>query len=273
MNLEERALAQFDSLVEQGEILWQESAPRLVHLEPFDFEFHVAHSLNKKPVTAGSKKRTPAFMDKNEDFDLCSLGPRHKLILNKYCVVRPQMVLHTVEFESQDELLSVDDFHAAWLALSSMGDRYMVIFNGGKDAGASLNHKHLQVLPRPSSAGLGTLLEVSNGENSYLSKLKDVPYRLATRKLPLHPTGVVLQETFHSLRRDLGLEPGSPYNMIIVSQRMIVIPRRTADIEGVQANAAGMIGVVYCSSEEQYQAWLQRGPMQLLQKFGVPKDQ
>lgn len=88
-------------------------------------------------------------------------GTRHKLILNKFCAVRPQMVLHTVEFESQDELLNESDFQAAWLALNSLGENYMVIFNGGKDAGASLNHKHLQVVPRPEKAGLETLLEGS----------------------------------------------------------------------------------------------------------------
>ena len=103
-------------------------------------------------------------MDTNKDFDLGIFGTRHKLILNKYCVVRPQLVLHTIDFESQDEILNVDDFNAAWLALTSLGDKYMVIFNGGKDAGASLNHKHLQVLPRPGKGGLETLLSDSEEE-------------------------------------------------------------------------------------------------------------
>lgn len=117
-------------------------------------------------MTAGSKKRTHAFMDENRDFDLYSPSRQHKLILNKYCVVRPQMVLHTVDFEPQEELLNAGDFHAAWLSLSALGDHYMVIFNGGKDAGASLNHKHLQVLSRPKDAGLESLLGVTNGETS-----------------------------------------------------------------------------------------------------------
>jgi len=74
--------------------------------------------------------------------------------------VRPQLVLHTVDFESQDEILNEGDFEAAWQALTELGGaRYMVIFNGGKDAGASLNHKHLQVVPRPERAGLEVLLE------------------------------------------------------------------------------------------------------------------
>lgn len=77
---------------------------------------------------------------------------------------------------------------------------------------------------------------------------------------------------FHAQRDEVGLRPGSAYNMIIVSQHMIVIPRKTADIDGVQANAAAMIGVAYCSSEEQYQAWVQREPMQLLRQFGAPKE-
>lgn len=81
-----------------------------------------------------------------------------------------------------------------------------------------------------------------------------------------------MQETFHALREEAGLQPGSAYNVIIVSHHMIVIPRRTADIDGIQANAAGMIGLVYCSSEDQYQSWLQRGPMDLLQQFGILKE-
>lgn len=76
------------------------------------------------------------------------------------------MVLHTVDFEPQDDLLNADDFDAAWQALTSMGERYMVIFNGGKDAGASLNHKHLQVLPRPVKGGLEALLGSPSEEES-----------------------------------------------------------------------------------------------------------
>jgi ATP adenylyltransferase len=120
--------------------------------------------LTKKPRTAGSKKRTPAFTDDSEDFKLGSFGPRHRLILNKYCAVRPQLVLHTVEFEPQDELLNAHDFHAAWLALTALGDQYTVIFNGGKDAGASLNHKHMQVVPRSGHSGLESLLEGSGDD-------------------------------------------------------------------------------------------------------------
>ena len=61
--------------------------------------------------------------------------------MNKFCTVRPQLVLHTVEYEPQTDGLTVDDFEAAMDALRQMGDDYMVIFNGGKDAGASVGRR------------------------------------------------------------------------------------------------------------------------------------
>ena len=81
------------------------------------------------------------------------------------------MVLHTVDFESQDELLNPGDFDAAWSALGALGRSYLVIFNGGKDAGASLNHKHLQVVPRAERGGLEGLLGVGEGsEGTYFCR-------------------------------------------------------------------------------------------------------
>jgi ATP adenylyltransferase/5',5'''-P-1,P-4-tetraphosphate phosphorylase II len=69
-------------------------------------------------------------------------------VLNKFCVVRPQFVLHTVEYEHQDQGLNDGDLRAGWEALRALGDGYMVIFNGGEDAGASVAHKHLQIIPK-----------------------------------------------------------------------------------------------------------------------------
>jgi hypothetical protein len=39
-DLEERVLTQFDTLVQRGEIIWQDSAPRYVEATPFDVPAH-----------------------------------------------------------------------------------------------------------------------------------------------------------------------------------------------------------------------------------------
>jgi len=100
-----------------------------------------------------------AFTDTNSDFSLGLIGQHHKLILNKYCVVRPQFVLHTVALESQNDALNERDCHAALECLAALGDGYMVIFNCGPDAGASINHRHLQILPKPADVGLLSWLD------------------------------------------------------------------------------------------------------------------
>jgi len=103
-------------------------------------------------------------------------------------------------------------------------------------------------------------------------RLKDVPFRLSAQPLPSHPDGAALNELFLALRKEVGLRPGDAYNMVLYHGHMLVVPRRTANIDGVDANAAGMMGVVWCSSEEQYREWVRRGPMEWLLDFGVPKE-
>lgn len=90
-----------------------------------------------------------AFSDDDPDFFLEHVGPAHSLILNKYCVVRPQYIIHTNVFTPQSDPLSENDLSAVWSVLSRLESQHMVIFNGGAEAGSSLGHKHLQVLPRP----------------------------------------------------------------------------------------------------------------------------
>lgn len=88
------------------------------------------------------------------------------LILNKYCVLRPQLILHTVEFEKQEEPLSRGDFAATWEVLGLLErewkaslksdkaevevERQAVIYNCGAEGGSSQGHRHLQLFPRQS---------------------------------------------------------------------------------------------------------------------------
>ena len=102
------------------------------------------------------------FSDPNPDFELGQFGPRHKLVLNKFCVVRPQFVLPTLEFEPQSDGLSENDIQAALEVLSQLGSGYMAIFNGGVGAGASVSHKHLQVVPKASHLKIKPFIDLGS---------------------------------------------------------------------------------------------------------------
>jgi ATP adenylyltransferase/5',5'''-P-1,P-4-tetraphosphate phosphorylase II len=119
------------------------------------FQFRSATSLTVKPILSstdpGRSKPTNAFSDTDPDFLLSHIGPSHTLILNKYCVVRPQFILHTNDFVPQSDHLTESDLDAAWTVLSSLTRRkHIVIYNCGFEGWSSIGHKHLQILPRPS---------------------------------------------------------------------------------------------------------------------------
>src|SRR4051812_40558575 len=98
------------------------------------FEFRVAASMEKKPMTAHQRRVSNAFADTNPDFDLGKIGLNHKLILNKFCVVRPQFVLPTITFEPQSDPLNKADLGALSEVLRRLDGDYVAIFNCGAEA-------------------------------------------------------------------------------------------------------------------------------------------
>jgi len=82
----------------------------------------------------------------------------HTLLLNKFCILRPQVVIHTTDFQPQSEPLNESDVRVGVEVLRAFcrpeegegeGEGYMLFFNCGVGSGASQAHKHMQVVPRP----------------------------------------------------------------------------------------------------------------------------
>ena len=61
------------------------------------------------------------------------------------------MVIVTNEFESQLDPLTVKDMEAVWKCIVDLGG--LAFYNGGKLAGASQPHKHMQFMPTPLVSG------------------------------------------------------------------------------------------------------------------------
>ena len=110
-----------------------------------------------KPVLAsdapGRSKPIGPFVDPPEVFIIARIGESHKLILNKYCVYRPMLILHTAVFALQTDDLDESDLAAAWAILHKMKTPQMIIYNCGVEAGSSQGHKHIQIFPRQDSGG------------------------------------------------------------------------------------------------------------------------
>lgn len=78
-----------------------------------------------------------------------NVGSAHRILLNKFSVYRPMLVLPTVEYEKQSDPLNRSDIEAAWVMLHAFHSDQMMIYNCGVNAGSSQGHKHMQVLPIP----------------------------------------------------------------------------------------------------------------------------
>ncbi|CAG8981592.1 hypothetical protein HYALB_00009471 [Hymenoscyphus albidus] len=272
-SLKAKALRQFDALVERGNVLWEENSPRLVTAKPFNFQFRIAPSWKTKPILQpndpGRTQDRGAFADDDPDFFLEHVGPSHTLILNKFCVVRPQYVLHTTAFEPQYDKLSVADFKAAWSVLSRLESEHIVIFNCGVDAGASQGHKHLQIVPAREEFNLFPDVLGIDHESC---TVPGIPFRHAVQRLPSPTSTADVVEMYKQLIEIAGVKETPAHNVILTPDWLLVIPRSHARDGKLAASAASMVGMVWVTEESEFQEWLDQGPMEVLCRFGVTKE-
>jgi ATP adenylyltransferase len=276
-------------------------------------QFRIASSLTKKPQIpikdAESRPSTPKtnngldgdrpkspFARDPPDFVIEHVGAKHTLRLNKFCVVRPQLILHTNEFEPQIEPLSAEDLEAAWSVLCRLESPYIVIYNGGMQGGWSLTHRHMHLLPRPPRDEhdlFPDIYGIKDGESSIhivdfcwiLSRapiensscdtgiIPNIPFKHRARRLPRSLQAGELYSIYNDLLAATGVDgPDYSHNLVMVREWMLIIPRLRASQEGVKiVNAAGMMGMIWIPSNDVLDIWLQSGdPMALLARFGKP---
>ncbi|EEP82335.1 predicted protein [Uncinocarpus reesii 1704] len=278
-DLEARALPQFDKLVEEGSVVFKDAPPIHVSAQPYNLQFRIAPSLTKKSQidikeakAQNDKPRNASnpFARDPPDFVLEHVGPDHTLRFNKFCVVRPQFVLHTNEYKPQIEPLSEADLAAGWDVLCRLDSPYMLIYNGGLQGGWSLPHRHMQLLPRPRRDTHELFPDLYG---IHTGRVPNIPFRHAARMLPPSISPEQIFAIYQDLLAATGVgKPDYSHNLVLVREWMLVIPRSRAGQEGVNiANAAAMVGMIWIPSREVLDVWLQGDdPMELLAKFGKP---
>ncbi|KAF4212018.1 hypothetical protein CNMCM8980_010011 [Aspergillus fumigatiaffinis] len=283
-------LARFDDLVAR-EIIYY-SPPRTIRLNHagFPFEFHISPSLRTKPASIGDNfhsgdSASPEGFGPGSDIAnadpallIATINHTHLLVINKFSVLRPQLLLLTCDsYRRQHEPLTGEDFAAIHSVLSSSKERHLVIYNCGPIAGASRNHKHVQILPRPA--------HLFPDDPNFDPELIPFQYGLRSLRGPDFDNAdcpsrlyEIYQELLAESKARLENSPGTnnegyfPHNVALVREWIIVIPRRSNNFEDVTANAAGMMGSVWLKSEEELDGWKQVGPTKALAGLGFPNE-
>jgi ATP adenylyltransferase len=197
---------------------------------------------------------------------VADLPPSHCVLLNKYPVLAGHLLLVTRRFEHQDSLLTAGDFAA--LAACMAGAERLAFYNGGAVAGASQPHKHLQLVPLPLAPGSPDVpIERALDAGAAL------PFRCAHARLPPHAGTADVHAVYRDLLHRCGISavgvadgqvPSIPYNLLVRSGWMMVVPRSRACFESIAVNALGFAGSLIVRSREHLERVRAVGPMQIL---------
>ncbi|KAJ5514184.1 hypothetical protein N7463_003736 [Penicillium fimorum] len=293
--------ARFDRLISNGVIDYQPNKPILVVDGGMTFSFHLAESLKTKPQAKDAPETKtslthvvntqPVSFGPGSDIanghpDICitTVNDTHYLVVNKFPVFRPMLLLLTVDsYRRQHEPLVLEDIEAAWSTICGLKDEHYVFFNCTVLAGSSREHKHLQVIPAPGKhEGYDEGFKFFPDDDTapmtgpsfvhFLQRFEDLPEGVKNGEHLLELYQRLLQQARDVL--DLRTEDvPCPHNFIFTRRWMMVIPRRAKEFHGITANGAGMMGSVYIWNHDQLDAWKEIGPMKVLAGLGLPKGE
>ncbi len=258
---------------------------KLTSLVFVQVEFRLAPHLRRKPITASDAperktgKGSNPFVNPDPNFVLSSVGPSHSLLLNKYCVYRPSLLLITRDFVPQSEGLDRSDLAAAWALLNQFKQRHMMIYNCGYNSGSSQGHKHMQLWHYPDEEKQGFKLFPSkaNSEVNITSDIRNVPHKHFVLRLPHNADEDTLVEVYGRLLHEVQRahkesDGGTDYNVVLVKEWMCLIPRRHSGLErGAGANASAALGMIWITGDVERNVWTAHGVSEYYRYLGIPR--
>ncbi|WP_035985828.1 ATP adenylyltransferase family protein [Leptolyngbya sp. KIOST-1] len=218
------------------------------------------------------------FLPYDPDLFVANLSDTHLCLLNKYNVVDHHVLIVTRAFEDQDTWLTEADFEALALGMAEIDG--LAFYNGGRRAGASQRHKHLQLVPPPlcpdrSPLPLATVIAALGDMTAALGPLRSpvLPFHHAI--LPLaerpSPSGKTLLATYRALLAHLGAAWDQsptrfPYNLLVTREWMIAVARQSDHYQSIPVNSLGFAGSLLVKNLDQLDLLKALGPMTVLER-------
>ncbi len=232
----------------------------LIEDEGVPFLIRVVSNLERKaravqPPAEGKPPKNPFLPPYEEDLFVSLVPPAHACLINKFNVFDYHALIVTQAYEEQDSLLTPADFEALLTCMAEFDA--LAFYNGGRTAGASQPHKHLQLVPVPLAAGgLRTPMDEAIARGS-------LPFRHALGPPLREPTQA--HALYGELLRAVGCEqPGTAYNLLATRQWTLVVPRTQECFESISLNSLAFAGSLLVKNREQLERVRAVGPMALL---------
>lgn len=220
------------------------------------------------------------FLPYDRNLFVSDISDTHLCLLNKYNVLEHHLLIVTRQFEHQETWLTPADFAALQLTLQQMDG--LGFYNGGREAGASQKHKHLQVVPFPlvpDGSRLpidGAMAEVEYRDG--IGRSPVFPFSHAIAAISTDDDATALTQTYYRLLEAIDLLDGTPkslqqtapYNFLATREWMMVVPRSREDFQGISVNSLGFAGALLVKNAEQMQQLKACQPLQVLTQVSRP---
>lgn len=234
--------------------------------------------------TAAGKDFNP-FLPYEEDLFVADISDTHLCLLNKFNVVNYHLLTITRAFEDQENWLTWRDFQAMWVTLAEING--LAFYNGGKIAGASQKHKHLQLVPLPlAPQGVKIPIESAIASAQFTGSIGTTPvFPFVHAIARLDPNWVASPDTaacvtlefYQNLLHAVGIDTNGfksnkqlgAYNLLATRQWMLIVPRSQESFESISVNSLGFAGSLFVRNDEQMQILKDYGPMTVLQQVSV----
>ena len=239
-----------------------------------------------RSVTVTNQEFDP-FLPYEQDLFVADISPTHLCLLNKFNVVDHHLLVVTRDFEDQENWLNLADFQALWVCMQEIDG--LAFYNGGKIAGASQRHKHLQLIPLPfipEKCHLPIKPAIANAIfNDSIGTIPQFPFRHAIALLNLPESDTTTEAAqkmlacYYSLLRAVGLDLDSSsqvqtgaYNLLATKEWMLIVPRSQESFSSISINSLGFAGSLFVRDREQIKLLKEITPMTILSKVAFLKN-
>jgi ATP adenylyltransferase len=239
----------------------------------------------QKQLAVYGKPANP-FLPYDKSLFVADISQTHVALLNKFNVINHHLLIVTRHYENQDTLLTIQDFMALQACMNEY--RGLGFYNGGEAAGASQEHKHLQMVPLPiapegPAVPLEPLFSDAVFENTFgtipLFSFQHVFARLEDKAgFSLSDKGQRTFELYRQMLETLGLETPSkdtlkiqsvPYCLLITREWMLLVPRSREFADSISINSLGFAGSFFVRSMQQMNYLKNVSPMNALERVAL----
>ncbi len=227
-------------------------------------------------VTARRPDFNP-FLPPEPALTVAALGDDHLVVLNKFPVIDRHLLIVTRRFADQRAPLDEADFAALAAVVGAHGG--LGFYNGGRIAGASQAHKHLQWVPAQASALGDFLPALRPGE---VLDNPALPWAHAVVGLDEaawpHPAkaAAAVHAAFRlacaRLELPCAADPMPPYNLLVCRSALLLVPRTREKWDDVSLNSLAWAGSLFVRDRSQIDGLRRSGPLAVLAAVCRPRS-